>query len=785
MFKRKTSKASAPVITKSVKVQSRLKKTGIAIAILIALFFLANLVFPLPAPLTYSTIITDNKGKVLHAFLTADEQWRMKTLPEEISPLLKKTIIAKEDKYFYYHPGVNPVAMVRAFVMNVFTGQRTSGASTITMQVARLLQPKKRTVFNKFIEIFRAFQLEIKYTKPELLQLYLELVPYGGNIQGVKAASLLYFDKNPDHLSLAEITALSIIPNRPNSLVIGRNNELIIQQRNKWLKRFAEDGLFTQKEITDALSEPLTATRGMVPKLAPHLSYALKKQYPGTEIINTNIVLNTQLKVEKLVADYIRGLRLLNINNAAVVIINNTNHQIVSYAGSANFYDTTDGGQVNGAAATRQPGSTLKPLLYGLCIDNGLLTPKMMISDVAINYNGYVPENYDQRFNGNVSMEYALAHSLNIPAVKMLNQVKKDNLVQALGRCQFKQIKKDQQKLGLSMILGGCGTSLEELTGLFSVFANDGQYIRPSFLKQDTVHKKSRIISPGAAFMINEILSNVNRPDFPINWQATEHLPKIAWKTGTSYGRRDAWSIGYNKEFTIGVWVGNFSGQGIPELSGAQTATPLLFKIFNSVNYNNNEDWFKQPNDCDIRMVCSETGMPPSESCTDIITDYFMPLVSPAQNCNNRQEVIVSANEKTSYCVLCAPPNGFKKKFFKIVNPEVQQYFDERNIAYEKIPAHNTTCQKIFSDGGPAIQSPNNGAQYYISASNPEPLLLQCQPAGDVNTVYWYINNRYYKTAPAKEKLFFMPGAGLNKISCTDDKGRNRDIQITVSFVNL
>lgn len=709
----------------------------------------------------------------------------MKTTPDEISPLLKKTIIAKEDKYFYYHPGINPAAITRAFVLNIFTGRRTSGASTITMQVARMLQPKKRTVFNKFAEMLRALQLELKYSKSEILQMYLNMVPYGGNIQGVKAASLLYFNKNPDHLSLAEITALSIIPNRPNSLVIGRNNDLIVKERNKWLNRFAAEKLFTQKEIKDAISEPLTATRRIVPKLAPHLSYTLKQQHPNEDIIKTNIDLNTQLKIEKLVSDYIRGLKFFNINNAAVVIINNTNHKIISYAGSANFYDTTDGGQVNGAAAIRQPGSTLKPLLYGLCIDNGLLTPKMIISDVAVNYNGYVPENYDQRFNGNISMEYALSHSLNIPAVKMLSQLNKEKLIQALGQSNFKQIKKDQQKLGLSMILGGCGTTLEELTGLFSVFANDGNYIRPAFLQTDTIHEKTKVLSTGATFMINEILSNINRPDFPINWQATDHLPKIAWKTGTSYGRRDAWSIGYNKQYTIGVWVGNFSGQGIPELSGAQTATPLLFKIFNSVNYDNTEDWFKQPKDCDIRMVCNETGMPPSEQCSDVVTDYFIPLVSPSQMCNNRKEIMVSADEKISYCVHCAPSSGYKKKWYKIINADMQQYFDDRNIAHEKIPPHNSNCEKIFDEAGPVIESPDNGASYYISKATPEPLLLQCQAGGDVTKVYWYINNRFYKAAQAREKIFFIPDAGQNKISCTDDKGRNRDIKITVSFVNL
>jgi penicillin-binding protein 1C len=387
------------------------------------LFIILNLAFPLPSFPGYSTIITDEKNNVMHAFLSPNQQWCMKAKGEEISLLLKKTIIEKEDKYFYHHPGINLPALGRAIFANVVSGKRTSGASTITMQVARMLEPKTRNIPNKLFEMFRALQLEIKFSKQEILEAYLNHVPYGGNIQGVKAASLLYFNKNPDHLSLAEITALSIIPNKPGSLVIGRNNDLIIKHRNKWLRRFQVEGIFTKKEIEDALSEPLTASRGVVPKLSPHLSYALKKQYPASDIIKTNIELNTQLKTEKLVKDYSQSLKHYNINNAAVIVIRNSDHKVISYVGSANFYDTTDGGQVNGAAAIRQPGSTLKPLLYGLCIDNGMLTPKMTISDVAANFHGYVPENYDQRFNGEVSMEYALDHSLNIPAVKMLNQL--------------------------------------------------------------------------------------------------------------------------------------------------------------------------------------------------------------------------------------------------------------------------------------------------------------------------------------------------------------------------
>ncbi|NML22797.1 penicillin-binding protein 1C [Pseudoflavitalea sp. G-6-1-2] len=760
-----------------------LSVSGFAVFVL---FLLLNWIFPVPDRVDYSTIITDSKDEVIHAYLTHDQQWRMKTELDEISPLLAKTIVEKEDKYFYIHPGVNGMAIFRAMVKNVLHMKRTSGASTITMQVARALEPKRRTYLNKFVEMFRAFQLEWKYSKKEILQLYLNLIPYGGNIQGVKSASTLYFKKNPDHLSLAEITALSIIPNRPSSLVMGRNNDRIIEERNRWLKKFADDKVFTPKEIEDALEEPLTATRNQVPRLIPHLAYQLQKS--GHDIIHTNIELNTQLKIEKIVEDYSRSLTLKNIRNAAVVIIDNRTHNVITYVGSANFYDTTDGGQVNGAHAIRQPGSTLKPLLYGMCIDEGMLTPKTMMTDVAVNYAGYAPENYDKQFNGFVTMEYALEHSLNIPAVKGLQLLGKDKFIQTLSGCDFQQVKKDQKKLGLSLILGGCGSTLEELTGMYSLFAQDGRYYRPNYTKPDTTRGAAyskAILSPAATYMINETLSKVNRPDFPLNWQSTERMPKIAWKTGTSYGRRDAWSIGYNKNYTVGVWVGNFSALGIPELSGANVATPLLFRIFNTVDYDSDQEWFSQPKDCDIRMVCSETGMPPGDHCANTVTDYFIPLISGTQPCNNQEELAVSGDEKISYCKTCQPASGFKKKWYTIVSPEMQQYFEEHHIIYKQIPPHNPNCERLFTTGAPVITFPKNGAEYLISKKHPEPLQLTCNVGNDVSKVFWYINDQFYKTTDAKSKQFFMPDEGPVKISCTDDKGRNRNIWIRVKYVNM
>lgn len=769
----------------------------IALAALFVFFLLLNYFFPVTVQKEYSTIVLDNRGEVIHAFLTSDDKWRMKTELREISPVMKQALLYKEDKYFYYHPGINPFAIVRAAVMNVLHMKRTSGASTVTMQVARMLQPKRRTYFNKLIEMFRALQLEWKFSKDEILQLYFNLVPYGSNIEGVKSASVLYFGKNPDHLSLAEITTLSIIPNRPSSLRLGVNNHWIKEERNKWLKRFQKARLFAEQEIAGAIDEPLNAKRSEAPKMAPHLSIKLRQQL-GSDIIRTCLRMQPQLKTEKLVYDYVHGLKHYGIHNAAVIVIDNRSHEVITYIGSADFYDATDGGQVNGAAAVRQPGSALKPLVYGLCFDRGILTPKTVITDVPVNIDGFQPENFDSKFNGYVTVEYALENSLNVPAVKALHALGTETMVAKMIDARFRQISRDKSKLGLSLVLGGCGVTLEEMTALYATFANNGIFQTPRYFIPEHVNTFTaqhsdtsmgvdtfRLLTPSATFMLTEILSRVARPDLPVNWEASMHTPRIAWKTGTSYGRRDAWSIGYNKHYTIGVWVGNFSGAGVPELNGANIATPLLFKIFNTIDYNSPNEWYSMPKECGIRMVCSETGKPPSEFCKHTVMDYYLPLVSASQPCDNMKEVAVSTNEKISYCKSCIPANGYKKKWYKIVSPEMQSYFDERRIPYETIPPHNPECDKVFSEGAPVIRFPVNGTEYLIDKQHPEPLQLACDVTSDVKKVYWYINNRFLKQTDARSKEFFMPDEGSIKISCTDDKGRNSDIWIKVKLVKM
>ncbi len=747
------------------------------------LFLLADLAFPFKVNPSYSTLVSATDGTVLHAFLNDEDKWRLYTELDEITPTLRQTILQKEDKYFYYHVGINPISLGKAFFRNVTTGKRTSGASTITMQVVRLLEPRKRTYGSKLIEMWRSLQLELHYSKDEILQLYLNLIPYGSNIEGMKSASMLYFGKPPQLLSLAEITTLTIIPNRPSSLRLGRKNQYIVQERNKWLRRFEKAQLFDKQTIEDAINEPLNAYRREAPKAAPHLAIRMKKENRGLPIIKTTLVPTRQAQAEQMTRNYVNRLRSMNIHNAAVIVVNNQTMNVEAYVGSADFNNPYDGGQVDGIRAVRSPGSTLKPLLYAIGFDKGLITPKSAVNDVSTNFGGFEPENFDRRFNGKVTVEFALANSLNIPAVKVLQTMTPSVLIEYLKKADFQTVKKQSKGLGLSMILGGCGVTLEELTRLFAAFANEGrlQGLHYRADRHAEEGKSETLISPESAFLITNILTQITRPDLPNNFDNTYHLPRIAWKTGTSYGKKDAWSIGYNKHFTVGVWIGNFSGMGVPELNGANIATPLLFDIFNALDYNSPTGWFKPAADLTRRKVCAESGDAPSDFCTHQILDYAIMGISPTRKCQHLKWVFTDPAAHLSYCTECLPDSGYLRKLYPNLAPELIAYNELNRIPYQRIPPHNPACTRVLEVGAPVIVSPNDGSEYYLEGQQ---LQLACQAANDVKEVYWYLNDRLLQKTTPQKPLFVTPPLGKVKISCSDDKGRNTDIRINVIAVN-
>lgn len=749
----------------------------------ILLFLLLDLVFPLkPLKKDYSTTITAANGQLLHAFLSSDDKWRLKADLTEITPDLKKTIVFKEDKYFYLHPGVNPLAIGRALFNNLKKGRRTSGASTITMQLARLLEPAPRTPAVKIKEMFRALQLEWHLSKDEILQLYFNLLPYGGNIEGVKSASLIYFGEEPEALSLAQVVMLTVIPNDPNQLSPGADNGKLLKWRNHWLTEMQKKKLFPEDMIDDALNEPFTSSRYQIPREAPHFAYRFRKSVSGNELKST-LKPEIQHKVETLAANYIRRLRSFQIGNLAVLVVNNRTMEVEAYVGSAGFHEDAFQGQVDGITALRSPGSTLKPLLYALAFDDGLITPKSVVTDVPQNFAGYRPENYDETYRGKVTVEQALALSLNVPAVELLDKLGADRLNNSLSDAGFRWIASNRKKLGLSVILGGCGTTLEELTALYAAFANEGLFQPLKYTKNGDVLVADTLCSPGAAYMITQILTQLRRPDLPNQYQMAANLPEIAWKTGTSYGKRDGWAIGYNRNYTIGVWTGNFPGNGVPELNGAEFAVPLLFNIFNSIQPSQKTEWFAPPTDLDYRLVCSETGMPPDTFCLNRVMDFFLPGISPSMRCNHLEKQFVNESLTISYCRNCLPEKGYREIFYPHLQPGLISWYNEMQIPYKAVPRHNPDCPSVRSSGAPKITSLTDGAEYLLFRSRKQQLMLSCNAENGVNKIYWYLNDKFYRSGSPDEKVFFIPDAGNYKISCSDDRGRNTDIWVKVTFI--
>lgn len=758
------------------------KRTKAILIIALALLTTAlalDLAFPVKVVENYSLLITDVDGAPVHAFLNSDDKWRIRCEYDELPEDVIKAIVHKEDKYFNWHLGVNPVAVVRAIFQNIGSGNIESGASTITMQVARLIEPRPRTFKSKFIEMFRALQLELHYSKKEILTMYLNLVPYGGNIEGVKAASLLYFGQPPVSMSIAQVAVLSSIPNDPNGLRPGVNDLALYEKRNQLLRRFKKDRLFSDEAIEDALNEPLLASRRAAPANAKHFSRYLKQRYPDSSLLSSAIDLSKQQWLENKIAQYAPAIRRKGAENIAVLMIRNSDRSVVAWQGSVDFQEAKYSGQVDGVRAVRSPGSTLKPLIFGLAYDQGLITPKTRMLDVAINYKGYAPQNYDGKYHGAVSAEEALALSLNVPSVNLLQELGVKTMTDKLAACEFRTITKKSELLGLSLALGGCGCTLYELTGLYSVFANNGAYQPISLLQNANAEKTDAILSPAAAFVVTECLTKLRRPDLPNGWEHASNIPKVAWKTGTSYGRRDAWAIGYNPEYTIGVWVGNFAGNTVSELNGAEFAVPLLFELFSGIEVEKKTSWFIPPEDIDYRVVCTESGLPPSDFCTSIASDCFKPGISPAGKCQHLMEVFVDTIENVSFCRDCHPEAGYKVKLYPNHPPELTAFFEEERIVYEKIPPHYSECTKIFSEKAPIISAPEPG-EYFLEKG--QLLMLACMAESDVQNVYWFVDNRYYGKCGRQESFFINPPAGAITITVADDKGRKADLEISVSY---
>lgn len=579
-------------------IKIKIAKTLLLFAIPFFIFILLDFLYPLNQNMLQkeeSKILYDTNNQIISMKISDDEIWRFKVSLDEIPQHIINATLHFEDKYFYYHFGINPFAIIRSFFANL-TGKKRLGASTITMQVARMINPKKRTYFNKIIEIFNALQLEFHYTKDEILEFYYNLAPYGGNLEGIKSASYFYFNSNLDKLTLSQAAILSIIPKNPNKNRLDKiSNANSI--KNSLLKRLFKAKTITQDELKRAMSENFKPKRIKALQNAEHYSLQAFKN----SLTKTNLNLKYQIAITKLLNDKLEQIKYKNVKNASALIIDNKKMQVVAYVGSS---DTkAKNGQINGVTYKKPVGSTLKPFIYALALENGLITPKMKLIDTEIYIKSYAPQNYFEEFAGIISSKNALAFSLNTTAVRLNELLGENSLYELLKNANL--INKNKDYYGSSIALGSASLSLLELAHLYTILANEGTF-KPLEYAGNIVGTNKNLLTKQSVYLINQILLDAPRIHLNNVWKNANHKPEIAFKTGTSANSRDLYTIGVNPNFTIAVWFGNFNYEKTDNLSGSKAAQSVVFDMFEYLDKEIKFDKFNKPN-----------GIVESEICTD------------------------------------------------------------------------------------------------------------------------------------------------------------------------
>lgn len=571
---------------------------------------------PLPDPNRHSTVVVARDGQPLRAFADDEGVWRYPVTPEQVSPLYLQALIGYEDRWFWRHPGINPVAMLRAAGQWLRYGHVVSGGSTLSMQVARILDPQPRTPWGKLRQTLRALQLEAHYSKREILTMYLDYAPFGGTIEGVEAASWAYLGKPAGKLSHAEAALLAVLPQSPSRLRPDRHPEAARRARDKVLARLATLGVWSGSEVRDARIEPVVARQLQPPLSAALLAQRLHAAQPGRSRIATTIDADLQQALEERVTAYFA--QLPERTSAALLVVDNDSLEVRAYVGSVSFGDDARLGQVDMVQAFRSPGSTLKPFLYGLAMDDGLIDSESLLIDAPQSFGDYRPANFDPTFNGPVSAADALRLSLNVPAVDLLDRVGPERFTARLANAGLQLRLPRGAKPNLSIILGGTGASLEQLVGAYVAFNRQGLAGRVRYLAEQP-REQRRLLSPGAAWIVREILENHPRPGQRDDTFDTGDRPRVAWKTGTSYGFRDAWAIGSTRRYTVGVWVGRPDGTPLPGQYGAVTALPLMFEVIDSLpRAAGNREQRAVPVEVEKATICWPLGLPPDPAAPEL-----------------------------------------------------------------------------------------------------------------------------------------------------------------------
>ncbi|WP_134200507.1 penicillin-binding protein 1C [Meridianimaribacter flavus] len=772
---------------------NKIKSVALFVLLIAYYFCLPKQLFKDPT----ATVITSKNDELLGAQIAKDGQWRFPhndSIPEKF----KTCIIQFEDEYFYKHPGFNPVSIFKALRENLKSDGIKRGGSTITQQVIRLSRKgKNRTYFEKAIEIVLATRLELRTSKDKILSYYSSNAPFGGNVVGLDAASWRYFNRNSNELSWAESATLAVLPNAPSLIYPGKNQERLLKKRNRLLAKLLQNQIIDSLTYNLSVAESLPQKPFPLPQIAPHLLQKVTQNYSGKHI-KTTINTPLQQQVNRIVKRHYNELSQNEIYNAAVLVLDVKTRQVLAYVGNTPT-DKSHQKDVDIIDKPRSTGSILKPFLYAAMLDAGDILPNTLVADVPTQFGSYNPENYNKTYDGAIPASRALSRSLNVPSVRMLQEFGLDRFHHYLKTLQLKDLKYNANHYGLSLILGGAESNLWDLCKSYAALSStlnhfsetsseyySNEFCEPTFLASETVdfgkkNSEKILFDAGSIYLTYESLKEVNRPEGDENWEFFDGSKQIAWKTGTSFGFRDAWAIGTTTDYVVGVWVGNADGEGRPGLVGVQAAAPILFDVFDVLP---NSPWFAKPFDeMQEVTICKKSGHRASPNCDDTENKFIQISGLKTKPCPYHVLVHLDKTETFQVNSSCESTSNITHKSWFVLPPLMGYYYKTKNPFYKPLPKFRSDCLGENSISMAFIYPKENNSIFlpkdFDGSTND--LVLQIAHSKPETTVFWYVNDIYMGSTKDIHELAIIPKQGKHLITVVDEFGNEAKRHFTIS----
>jgi len=747
-----------------------------------------------------STVVESSDAVLIGARIANDGQWRFPQL-DSVPERFKECVLLFEDEYFYNHPGFNPISILKAIQHNLTQDSRRGG-STITQQVIRLSRKnKRRTYFEKAIELFMATRLEVKLSKEEILNLYATYTPYGGNVVGLETASWRYFGIPAHELSWSQSAALAVLPNAPSLIFPGRNDQALLKKRNRLLKKLLDKNSIDNTTYELAIEESLPEKPLPLPNITPHLTERVKKEHKGKRI-TTSIDRSLQLQINRIAKQHYERLKRNEIYNLSILVIDVDSRKILGYVGNSPT-SREHGSYVDIITKNRSTGSTLKPFLFASLLDEGQLLPTSLVKDIPTVINGYNPKNFNKTHLGVVSADRALSRSLNVPAVRLLRQYGLQKFYNQLKTMHLNSLNQPAGHYGLSLILGGAESSLLEVTQTYASLAStlnyfndnsstyrDGEFQSATYLESPsldfgTAQFKAPILNAGAIHHTFKALQEVNRPEGEENWQFFDASQPIAWKTGTSFGFKDAWAVGTTPKYAIGVWSGNADGEGRPGLTGITAAAPILFDVLNVLP---NSGWFKTPFD-DLTLIetCSKSGFRASIFCEET-QEVQMPINgTKSKPCPYHQQLSLDEKETFQVNANCYPLEDIKFKNWFAVPPVVEYYYARSNPNYKKLPPFLYSCSAEQLDLMEFLYPKKNEVVLLpkdLGNTSTDVIFKLAHQQND-SEVFWYLDETYIGDTNSFHELIINIEPGTYQLTVVDAKGNRIQQEVVIQMASI